>query len=103
ACAMAGVGAPAFPVQAEQQSLVDRLGAQGRRNVTPVARFDCQAGPAFVLDQSGPRVLLRFEGAAEIWVLRPRAGPRGDVFYRNDVNEPVLRSTRLGGVTLYTA
>lgn len=102
ACAALGAGgASAFAL--DQQSLGDRIMGQGRRDVAPAARFACQAGPAFILDQSGPRALLRFEGTDEIWVLRPRAGPRGDIFYRNDVNEPVLRATRLGGVTLYTS
>lgn len=100
ALATAGVALPVTRAVAEQQSA---LLANSRRDVTPVARFACQGGPSFVLDQSGPRALLRFEGGDEIWVLRPRAGPRGDVFYRNDVNEPVLRATRLGGVTLYTS
>lgn len=102
ACAAAGL--PVAPAAAlDQQSLGDRILGHGRRDAAPAARFACQAGPAFVLDQSGPRALLRFQGSDEIWVLRPRAGPRGDIFYRNDVNEPVLRATRLGGVTLYTS
>ena len=84
-------------------SLRDRLfGRDRRQEAPPVARFTSQGGPAFVLDQSSARPLLRFEGSNEIWVLRPTAGVRGDVYYRNDVGEVVLRATRLGGLTLYT-
>lgn len=88
---------------AQDGSLRDRLFGGGRRDEAPaVARFTSEGGPSFILDQSGPRPLLRFEGSREIWALRPTAGVRGDVYYRNDVGEVVLRATRLGGVTLYT-
>jgi hypothetical protein len=35
-------------------------------------------------------------------VLLPSPAPRGDVIYKNDLGEPVLRATRLGGFTLFT-
>jgi hypothetical protein len=35
-------------------------------------------------------------------VLAPSPAPRGDTIYRNDLGSPVLRSTRLGGLTLFT-
>lgn len=35
-------------------------------------------------------------------MLTPQPGPRGDVIYRNDMGEPVLRATRIGGMTLFT-
>ena len=88
----------------DSPSLRDRLFGRGdRREETAVARFTTQGGPDFVLDQSGARTLLRYDGSDEIWVLRPTAGVRGDIYYRNDVGEVVLRATRLGGLTLYTA
>ena len=87
----------------DSPSLRDRLFGRGRREETAVGRFTSQGGPAFVLDQSGGRTLLRYEGSNEIWALRPTAGIRGDIYYRNDVGEVVLRATRLGGLTLYTA
>lgn len=87
----------------DEPSLRDRLFGRDRREEAPaVARFTSQGGPAFVLDQSTARPLLRFDGSNEIWALRPTAGVRGDVYYRNDVGEVVLRATRLGGLTLYT-
>ncbi len=36
------------------------------------------------------------------WALRPIPGPNGDTIYRNDIGQPVLRFTRLGGLTLFT-
>lgn len=115
ACAAGGAPARAAPmgltghvqslwttVTLQDGSLGDRL--FGRRNEQPVVgRFSSEGGPSFTLDQSGARPMLRFEGSTEIWVLRPSAGVRGDVYYRNDVGEVMLRLTRLGGLTLYTA
>ncbi|HKP78069.1 MAG TPA: DUF4908 domain-containing protein, partial [Phenylobacterium sp.] len=46
--------------------------------------------------------LLKFENSGEVWVLQPQPAPRGDVIYKNELGEPVLRATRLGGVTLFT-
>lgn len=87
----------------DSRSLRDRLFGRDRREETAVARFTSQGGPAFILDQLAARTLLRYEGSDEIWALRPTAGIRGDIYYRNDVGEVVLRATRLGGLTLYTA
>ena len=68
----------------------------------PVARFVAD-DRAFVLDRSGETPLLRFEGEQEIWALRAMPGPRGDVIYKDDLGRPVLRATRLGGVTVFTS
>lgn len=100
---MMAQGRATFTLAVSQDgSLRDRLFGRDRHEVPAVGRFTSQGGPAFVLDQSGARPLLRFEGSNEIWVLRPAAGVRGDIYYRNDVGEVVLRETRLGGLTLYT-
>src|SRR5579883_1503250 len=75
----------------------------GQRPDPPViSRYETDAGGAFVLDLSTPRPLLKFEDNPEIWVLQPAPGPRGDVIYRNDLGEPMLRATRLGGMTVFT-
>jgi hypothetical protein len=58
--------------------------------------------PPFVLDRSSSVVLLRFGDSQEIWVLIPQPAPRGDTLYKNDAGEPMLRVTRLGGLTLFT-
>lgn len=72
------------------------------RTGQPVARYVSQEGDVFVLDRSQPRPLLKFDDNPEVWVLRPQLAPRGDVLYMNDLGEPVLRATRLGGLTLFT-
>ena len=71
--------------------------------VPSVARFQTEAGEPFVLDRSaGRQVFMRFEADPEIWALDPTPGPRGDMIYKNDMGEPMLRATRLGGLTLFT-
>jgi hypothetical protein len=71
--------------------------------VPPVARFQTEAGEPFVLDRSaGRQVFMRFDADPEIWALEPTPGPRGDLIYKNDMGEPMLRATRLGGLTLFT-
>ena len=76
--------------------------AADSRQGQPVARYVSQEGDVFVLDRSQPRPLLKFDDNPEVWVLRPQLAPRGDVLYMNDLGEPVLRATRLGGLTLFT-
>jgi hypothetical protein len=68
----------------------------------PVGRYVAESGEGFILDRSGRHPLLRFERRDETWVLRPSAAPRGDVIYRNDAGEQVLRVTPGGGMTVYT-
>jgi hypothetical protein len=68
-----------------------------------VARYAIDEGGAFTLDRSAGEALLKFEDSPEVWVLSPSHGPRGDVIYRNDVGELVLRATKLGGMTIFTS
>jgi hypothetical protein len=68
----------------------------------PVARYVSEDGGAFILDRTQPRPLLKFENSFEVWALQPQAAPRGDIIYKNDLGEPVLRATRLGGITVFT-
>lgn len=68
----------------------------------PVARYVSEDGQAFILDRTQSRPLLKFENSPEVWALSPQPAPRGDVIYKNDLGEPVLRATRLGGVTVFT-
>lgn len=75
----------------------------GRQPAAPlIARYVTDDGRAFVLDRSQPRPLLKFDDSAEVWALDPQPAPRGDVIYKNDMGEPMLRATRLGGFTLFT-
>lgn len=86
-------------VQAEQsQSIRER---PARPLATP-GRYVTQSGESFTLDHSGARPLVRFGESNEVWVLRATPAPRGDILYRNDQGDVVLRSTASGGLTLYT-
>ena len=69
----------------------------------PVARYISEDGEAFVFDRSQGRPLLKFDANPEIWALAPHPAPRGDIIYKNDLGAPVLRATRLGGVTVFTS
>jgi|GEM_PF-1060510 hypothetical protein len=68
----------------------------------PVARYSSGDSSVFILDRSSGVPLLKFDDSPEVWVLQPTPGPRGDVIYKNDVGEPILRATRLGGLTLFS-
>lgn len=88
--------------QAEQsQSLRGRGG--GSHSLPPVGRYVSESGEAFTLDRSGQRPLLRFDRRDETWVLRPTVAVRGDVIYRNDAGQQILRMSPGGGVTVYTS
>ena len=98
-----GSSANALEPGALRESLFGaRPTAADPRAAQPVARYVSQEGDVFVLDRSQPRPLLKFDDNPEVWVLRPQLAPRGDVLYMNDLGEPVLRATRLGGLTLFT-
>ena len=87
--------------QAEQsRSLLNRRPSAPA--LPPVGRYVADSGEGFILDRSGRHPLLRFDRRDETWVLRPSAAPRGDVIYRNDAGEQVLRGTPNGGMTVYT-
>ncbi len=96
AIAVIGVGVAA-PVVVPTESQ-----AQSRRTVPPTARYVSSSGQGFILDTSGSRPLMRLERSTEIWVLRPTPAPRGDIIYRNDNGDQVLRVTPDGAITLYT-
>ena len=86
--------------QAEQSQALRNGGAT--RALPPTGRYVADSGEAFILDRSGQRPLLRFDRRDETWVLRPTAAPRGDVIYRNDAGDQLLRVTPGGGMTVYT-
>ena len=88
--------------QAEQSQSLRERNAAAARAVPPTGRYVAESGEAFILDRSGQRPLLRFDRRDETWVLRPTAAPRGDVIYRNDAGDQLLRVTPGGGMTVYT-
>lgn len=77
---------------------------RGGRTTTlpPVGRYVSESGDGFTLDRSGRFPLLRFDRRDETWVLRPTPAPRGDVIYRNDAGQQLLRVTPGGGITVFT-
>jgi hypothetical protein len=87
--------------QAEQSRTLRNRGTPNR-GLPPVGRYTSDSGEAFTLDRSGQRPLLRFDRRDETWVLRPTPAPRGDVIYRNDAGQQILRLTPGGGMTVYT-
>jgi len=97
----------ASPAQARHITLRDLLGhpsgPEETERVGPsVAVYAPDHGDRFIFDRSANPPLLRFESSGEIWVLQAQPGPRGDTIYKDDLGEPVLRATRLGGLTLFT-
>lgn len=68
----------------------------------PIARYVSEEGRVFILDRTQSVPMLKFDDSPEVWALAPNPAPRGDVIYKNDLGEPVLRATRLGGFTLFT-
>ena len=103
-----GAWALAGPVCAQSNVLRDALTgrrpAQERNLTAPlVAQYRADSGPSFIVDRSEARGLyLKFDDQVEVWALRPTPGPRGDIIYKNDLGEPMLRATRVGGLTLFT-
>jgi hypothetical protein len=74
----------------------------GEATGPPIARYVSEEGRVFTLDRTQPVPMLKFEDSPEVWALAPNPAPRGDVIYKNDLGEPVLRVTRLGGYTLFS-
>jgi len=94
------VPSQAGPVDRLREGLFKNRG--GETSGPPVARYVSEEGRVFILDRSQPWAMLKFEDSPEILVLEPNPAPRGDTIYKNDLGEPVLRATRLGGFTLFT-
>lgn len=88
--------------QQEQAQALRNRGGLSLPSTPPVGRYVAESGDAFTLDRSGRYPLLRFDRREETLVLRPSPAPRGDVIYRNDTGEQVLRVTSSGGMTVFT-
>lgn len=103
AAALSVIASPALAQTGLRNGLFgDPSMGTGRAVAPPVGRYVSQSGDSFILDRTQPRPLLKFDDSPELWALRPHPAPRGDVIYKNDLGEPVLRVTRLGGLTLFT-
>jgi len=73
------------------------------KRAPPVALYQAETGARFIFDRSSRIALLKFQDGGEIWALRPTPGPRGDIIYKNDLDQPVVRTTRFGGLTIFTS
>jgi hypothetical protein len=96
--------AQAQPPRSLREAMVGSVAEDGRNRdqAPPVARYRSETGASFVFDRSGRTPLLQFDQGLEIWALHPTPGPRGDIIYKNDLEQAVVRTTRLGGLTLFT-
>jgi hypothetical protein len=104
ACAQSA-GAQSFSQPRTLQESMFGSRAQDGRDygaTPPVARYVSEEGATFILDRTGDAALLKFERSIEVWALKPTPAPRGDIIYKNDLGQPVLRVSRLGGLTLFT-
>jgi hypothetical protein len=106
----AAFAACAGTVNAQQsvRSLRDSLlggrnGSESRKTPPPAARYVSETGDVFVLDRGARQPLMKFEKSSEVWVLFAHPAPRGDTIYKNELGEPVLRASKLGGMTLFTS
>lgn len=99
-------GAEAFALfQARSNAQAEQsrgLNVRPNRTLPPTGRYVSESGETFVFDRSGPRALFRFESRSETWALRPSPAPRGDIIYRNDAGDQILRVTPDGGMTLFS-
>ena len=104
AVSLAGFGGSAGATRAWVKRALTLDRSDDRQTVAPTtARYVSDEGGGFVLDRSGRRTLLKFDDNPEVWVLSASRGPRGDLIYTNDLGEPFLRATKLGGMTVFTA
>lgn len=98
-------GVPSLALAQAQQSAPKGLGdlfklrPGGREQAPPAARYVAE-DVGFIFDRSSNAV--RFEGAQEIIILMRQPAPQGGMLYVNDLGEPVLKVSGLGGMTLFT-
>lgn len=97
------VAAEAAQVRSNAQAEQSRsLGRGSGRTLPDTGRYVAETGESFVFDRSGARPLFRFQSRTETWALTARPAPRGDIIYRNDAGDQILRVTPDGGMTLYS-
>jgi len=104
-CLLLGFPAPALagPVESLRDHLLRRHPSDSHDFAPlPIARYVTEDGDVFTLDRTAPKPLLKFDGSFEVWALQAQPAPRGDTIYKNDLGEPMLRATRLGGITVFT-
>lgn len=95
-------GSSAGASQDEQRGRPDFRRRPNRLGGPSVARYIAEGVAEFTLDRSTGRTMIIFDGGREVYVLYPQPAPRGDIIYKNDVGQPVLRITGLGGMIVFT-
>lgn len=87
-----------------KEAILGKQSADGHTGRTPaVAHFVSDRGEGFILDQSSQVApLLRFDGDDEVFQLTATPGAKGDIIFKNDVGQPVLKATRLGGMIVFS-
>jgi len=103
-CLLAAAGhAGAQTMKSLKDAMFGAHDHDGRTQALPkIAHFTAADGASFILDDSGDIPLLRFDGDDEIFALTARPGPKGDILFQNDVGQTVLKSTRWGGMILFS-
>ena len=66
-----------------------------------IAHFSTDNGESFVLDTTQTTPVVRVDGTDEVLALSVSNGSNGDVVFKNDVGETVLKSSR-AGLTVFT-
>lgn len=96
-----GFAAPAFAQQQPPASGV----AQSRASTAPSAgatRYtDLASDQSFVFEERGRGALLQREGSDEVMPLQAVPAQRGDVFYKTDSGEVMLRKTEAGNMVSF--
>lgn len=77
-------------------------GDDNRSTFNGTAEFTTENGLSFIFDTSRSVPLLRYGGEGEIWVLTASPAAKGDIVYKNDLGETILKTTRWGGIILFT-
>jgi hypothetical protein len=93
----AGVAAPLWLTHPFDLHLGGR-----RAGKASAQRYAIDGGGSFVLSSDPAGSLLKFDDSPEIWALNQARGPRADMIFSNDVGQALLRTTRLGGATVFT-
>ncbi|WP_443749660.1 DUF4908 domain-containing protein [Asticcacaulis solisilvae] len=101
-CAVSGAEAQTF--KSFRDKIFGKPVEDGRSSqaVPKVAHFVSEDGESFIFDSSQSIPLLRFDGDDEVFALTATAGTRGDIIYKNDMGQPVLKATRWGGMVLFS-
>ena len=89
-----------------REAMFGKHADDGRDNNHPpvVAHFVSARGEGFVLDETQAAApLLRYDGDDEVFQLTAKPGANGDLTFRNDVGQTVLKATRLGGMILFSS